>query len=169
MKWFRRFYPPVDFFWRGHLFWKAVTGRLGCGSFQLGYQVVVVATVRTEPLVTMMLERNRVTIIADVFVSSSRSHCSEQDAVIHCRCSRAFVQWVFRFASCDSFDHLCHVIGTYQATQSFVFIIYLACFCWSEIESCTAQTEDWFHQTISTMQLRVSEWSPLQPVKWVNQ
>lgn len=57
----------------------------------LRYLAVMVVDVLKEGLMTMMLERSRVTVIADVFFSSGRPS-AVQDDVIHCRCSRAFVQ-----------------------------------------------------------------------------
>lgn len=61
-------------------------------KFSLRYLAVMVVDVALkEGLMTMMLERSRVTVIADVFFSSGRPS-AVQDDVIHCRCSRAFVQ-----------------------------------------------------------------------------
>nr|XP_020507432.1 trimethylguanosine synthase [Labrus bergylta] len=40
-------------------------------------------------MMMMMLERSKVTMVADIFFS--RRHC-EREEIIHCRCSRAFVQ-----------------------------------------------------------------------------
>ncbi|XP_035526402.1 trimethylguanosine synthase-like [Morone saxatilis] len=38
----------------------------------------------------MMLERSRVTVVADIFFS--KRHTSAEEEIVHCRCSRAFVQ-----------------------------------------------------------------------------
>lgn len=50
------------------------------------------ASTCSSELAVMMLDRSRVTVVADVFFNR-RPSSSEGDEIIHCRCSRAFVQW----------------------------------------------------------------------------
>lgn len=44
-------------------------------------------------VVGMMLDMRRVTVVADIFFSR-RNSSAEEDEIVHCRCSRAFAQWV---------------------------------------------------------------------------
>lgn len=76
----------------GRLFWKVSRRKFRLRKLSLRYLVVmVVDVVLQEGPMTMMLERSRVTVVADVFFSSGRPSAVKDD-VIHCCCSRAFVQ-----------------------------------------------------------------------------